>query len=64
MTDTHRHTDRQTTLRVTSVAIGRIYSMRAMRCGLNHKTKETRTKYMGINRIKYDTAKLLSAKNL
>ena len=29
-TQTHRHTDIQTTLRVTSVAIGRIYAMRAM----------------------------------
>jgi len=29
-TQTYRHTDIQTTLRVTSVAIGRIYAMRAM----------------------------------
>jgi len=29
-TETHRQTDRQTTLRVTSVAIGRIYAIHAM----------------------------------
>jgi len=41
LNSTYRHTDKQTTLRATSVATGRKYALRAGRCGLEIRRSET-----------------------
>ena len=48
---TSTQTDTQTTLRVTSVAIGRIYAMRAMRPKTS-QGKQTKTKIGGLKALR------------